>query len=112
WQSERCPGNQGPNETTAHQPEGKAYLAAGRPGQELTKRHQLGVMLIRDPAPAGDKFIPKITQMRHRAAERGEPELQISHQNLAPVSGPCLTRSYAFHEVSLSLKVRQHKRSR
>jgi hypothetical protein len=54
--------------------ERKADLAACRPGQELTKRYEIGIAGLVDPSAAHHQLIPEVAEMRDRTAERGEAE--------------------------------------
>src|ERR1019366_9949098 len=65
----------------------KSDLAGGRPGQKLAHRDQIGVASLIDPSPAHHQFIPEITEMRDRAAERCQTELEKSPKHLARRTG-------------------------
>lgn len=51
-------------------------LAAGRPGQELTKRHQIRVGSFINPAAAHDELFAKISDVGDRSAKTAEPQLE------------------------------------
>jgi hypothetical protein len=57
-------------------------LAAGRSGQELAERHELGIGDLVEPAPAQHVLVPEISKVRDRSAEGGEPEAQRDRQDL------------------------------
>ena len=69
WQREAQPGEHRARPAAALQANGKAHLAAGRAGQKLAQRHQLGIGRIRQPAAAFDEFGAEVTQVRDRPAE-------------------------------------------
>ena len=58
----------------AHDAERDAHLAAGRAGQELAQRDEIGVVRLIDPAPPDDVLLAEIPEMRDRPAERREAE--------------------------------------
>ena len=55
-------------------PDADAHLAGGRPRQHLAKRDEIRIGAVLDPAPARDEGLAKIADVRHRPAERGEPQ--------------------------------------
>ena len=71
----------------AQQPEREADLAAGRAGQELAERHEVGIARLVDPAPAQHELVAEVAEMRDRAAERGQPELEEGAEHLARRAG-------------------------
>src|SRR5262249_13916265 len=50
------------------------------------QRNQIGIAAIVEPAPPRHELVAKITEMRDRAAERGQPEPQEGRQHLRPGS--------------------------
>ena len=81
-QGECGPGGSTPAAATL-QANGKAYLTAGRPGQELAQGDQVGIVLFGQPAAPGDKFVPEITQVRCRAAKGGQAQGQEGQEDFA-----------------------------
>ncbi|CUK20279.1 Uncharacterised protein [Achromobacter xylosoxidans] len=81
-QRERQPGGQHARPPRPLQAQGHADLAAGRPRQELAKRHQIGKSVIVEPAAAVDEFLAEIGQMRHRTAKGRQAQAQESQEDL------------------------------
>jgi hypothetical protein len=50
-------------------PDGNADLGAGRTGQELRQRDEIGIGLLVKPFAVFDELRPIITEMRDRSAE-------------------------------------------
>ena len=67
----------------ARQADGDRDLGAGRAGQELRQRDQIGVGLVVEPAPAHDERFVEIAEVRDRAAEAGEAETQERGEDFA-----------------------------
>ena len=65
------PGSQRSGVAGPGQPQRHADLAAGRPRQELTQRHQIGVAALGHPLPSRDEFLAKVAQMGDRPAKGG-----------------------------------------
>ena len=53
-----------------------ADLAAGRAGQKLAQRHQIGISAVAQPLAPLDEFGAEVAQMRHRPAKRGQAQAQ------------------------------------
>ena len=49
------------------------WLLAG-PGQELTERHEVGVVRLVEPAAPDDVLLAEVAEVRDRSAERGQAE--------------------------------------
>ena len=58
-------------------------LAAGRTGQELRQRDQVGVGLLVEPFAALDEFVVEIAEMRDRAAEARQAETEKGGEHFA-----------------------------
>src|SRR5439155_26508683 len=67
----------------AQEAEAESELAARRSGQELTKREQLRVLAVVDPAAPLDELAPEIREVSDRTAERGETELKKCRKDFA-----------------------------
>lgn len=65
----------------AHKTDRKTNLTGRRAGQKLTKRHQVGIGLFVEPAPARDELITEVTDMGDRSAEATQPEFEENEQN-------------------------------
>jgi hypothetical protein len=59
---------------SARQADGNSDLAAGGAGQKLRKRHQVRTGVLVQPFPLNLKFIAKISEVRNRSPETGEPK--------------------------------------
>ncbi len=81
-QSKRGPRRQRAEKARAHQPNGKPNLAARRPRQKLAERHEIRVSALVQPAPAHDKCLTKVTEVRNRPAKRGQTEPQEDEEHL------------------------------
>lgn len=57
-------------------PQAKYHLCAGRTGQKLAERDEVGVIGIADPAPALHELGVEISKMGNRAAERGQAQFE------------------------------------
>src|SRR5690554_1581280 len=77
------PGGGSAPAATALQAKGKANLTACGPGQELAQGDQIGIVLLGQPAPPGDKFVPEITQVRGRAAKGDQAQGQEGQEDFA-----------------------------
>jgi hypothetical protein len=75
-QSERHKGNHRAEPTSPDQSQREAELTARRTGQELAQRHELCVLRVINPAPAGDELTVHVPQVRDRPTERGQAEFQ------------------------------------
>jgi hypothetical protein len=60
----------------AENTEGKADLAGGWPGKELTERNQVGIGRLVEPFASHDQFIAEIAEMGDGPAERRQAQLQ------------------------------------
>jgi hypothetical protein len=67
--------------TGPHEADGKSNLAAGRTGQELAERHEIGIGLFVEPAAANDKLRAEIADMSDRAAKAGKAEPEEDQEN-------------------------------
>ena len=57
-------------------------LAAGRSGDELAKRDQVGVGSITEPPVFPDDRLAEVAEVRDRATERCQPKAQEDAENL------------------------------
>ena len=64
-----------------HEADGKSDLTAGRAGQELAQRHEIGISLLVEPAPAHDELLAEIPDMSDRPAEAGDAQLEEDKEN-------------------------------
>jgi hypothetical protein len=71
-----------PQTTCANEPNRESYLAAGGPRQELTKRHEIRIGRIVEPAAAHDEFFAEISDVSNRPAKGAESQLEEHPQNL------------------------------
>jgi hypothetical protein len=88
----RRQGKSGPSRNPAaeagpHKPDGKPNLTAGRAGQELAQGHEIGISGFVKPAPSRDKLVVEISDVRDRAAETGEAQLEEDEQHLKGRAG-------------------------
>ena len=74
----------------AQDAERKADLARRRSGQELTEGDEVAVACFVDPLAAQNELVAEVSQVRDRAAERGQPEAQKDQQHLDGISAPGL----------------------
>ena len=58
-------------------------LARGGAGQKIRERHELAEMLLPDPAATRNVLLVEVTDVRHRAAERRQPEAERGAEHLA-----------------------------
>src|SRR3546814_3813016 len=82
WSLDVCSSDRA-ERPAAQQAGREADLAAGRAGQELAERDEIGIAALPDPPAADDQFIAEVSEMRDRAAERRKAELQESQEHLA-----------------------------
>ena len=66
----------------AENAERKTDLAGGRSRKKLTERDQIRIGRFVEPLAAFDEFIAEISEMRDRATERGQPQLQKCRKDL------------------------------
>ena len=91
-------------------PDGDRGLAARRTGQELAQRDDVGEDRLVEPAAALDELGPVIAEMRHRPAERGQPQPKKDAQHLeAEPRGRCAIVSLAAFNVLASMPPYHHK---
>jgi hypothetical protein len=88
-QREPGEGGQRPAVAVPGKADRHADLAAGGARQELAQRDQIGVRALAEPAPVGDEFLAEITQMRDRAAERGQAQAQKDHKQAPQAFTAC-----------------------
>jgi hypothetical protein len=74
-QSETEPGSQSARQTGADDANPDSDLAAGRSGQKMAQRSQIGKTSVIDPLFPPHIFVIKIGQVRGRSAERGKAQL-------------------------------------
>ncbi len=82
-EGERGPGGEGPERAAAHQAERKPDLAARRTGKKLAEGDEIGITRLVDPFSARDQLVPEVSEMRDRAAKRGQAEFQEGGEDLA-----------------------------
>ena len=75
-QGESGPCRQRAGIAAPRQAHGHADLAAGRAGQELAERDQVGVAALGQPASPRDEFISEVSQMGNRTAEGSQTQAQ------------------------------------
>src|SRR5215475_8198371 len=73
-QGEAEPGGERAGNAAAQHADDDADLAARRSGQELAERHDVGIVLFAEPAPAIDELGAKEPEMGDRAAEARQAE--------------------------------------
>ncbi len=121
-QREPEPGRQPAADAGAGHAHRDPYLAAGGAGQELAQRHQVGVGTVVEPAAAGHVLVPEVAEVRHRPAERRQPQLEaprLGHQRVpqagdperADAAPPGCARRPAFHYSASSSALDQLQRS-
>jgi hypothetical protein len=86
-QGESQPGREQPGIAGAALADRHPKLAGGRPGQELGQRQQVGECGLGEPGAAFHELAAEIADMRHRAAERGQPLDQEGRENLPHRAG-------------------------
>ena len=69
-----------PSSPSARNADGNANLAAGRAGQELAQRDEVGVRAFVEPLARRDVLLPKVAQMRDRPPERGQAQPERDEQ--------------------------------
>jgi hypothetical protein len=77
----------------AHEPDGEAGLARGRPRQKLRERNHIGIGALVEPASPHDELAAKVAEVCDRPAERGQAKLEKDTQDL---EGRTLHRAHAF----------------
>ena len=82
-QREAEPGRQAAELAGAVDADRDPDLARGRAGQQVRERHQLAELLLAEPAAAGDVLLAEVADVRHGAAERGQPEAERDAEHLA-----------------------------
>ena len=75
------PGRERARQAGAQQADRDADLAAGRAGQELAERDDIGIGCLVEPAAARDELVAEIAEMRDRAAEGGQAEPQEDEED-------------------------------
>ncbi len=75
-QREARPGGDAAEIAGAHEPDREPGLAAGRSGQELAKRDEIGVGGFVEPGAVDDELAAEVAEMRDRPAEAGQAELE------------------------------------
>src|SRR3546814_13494247 len=84
WSLDVCSSDRA-ERPAAQQAEREADLAAGRAGQELAERDEIGIAALPDPPAADDQFIAEVSEMRDRADARRKAELQASQEHPAQI---------------------------
>ena len=87
-QREAEPRQQGAGQSALQQAQRDPDLAAGRSGQELAKRHQIGEGALVQPSPARDEFGAKIAEMGDRPAKARGAELQKYQKDRKRIQRP------------------------
>ena len=77
----------------APRPNRDAELAAGRPGQELAQRNQLGESLLREPLPPRHVLVAEVADVRDGPAKGRQAKAQRDKQNFKqpryiPIAAP------------------------
>src|SRR5205807_957836 len=80
-QREADPGRHRTEQAGAHQSDRDPGLAAGRAGQELPQRDDVGIGAVVEPFAALDEFGAVVTEMGDRSAEAGQAEPQEDAQD-------------------------------
>ncbi|MNE73756.1 hypothetical protein D3C80_1697840 [compost metagenome] len=80
--SETKPGRQRARVTRARQPQRHTDLTAGRAGQKLAERHQIGITALTQPAATADELIAKVAKMGNRPTKRGQTQAQENQKDL------------------------------
>ena len=68
--------------TATQQPDGKAYLAAGRPGHRLRESNEFPICSLSEPAAAFDELRAKVAEVCDRPAKGGAAEAEKDEQHL------------------------------
>ena len=95
-QREAYPSDNRAEITGPHQADGDADLTAGRTGQKLAERHEIGIGFFIQPAPADDILITKVTEVSNRAAERSQTEAEADAKHVEPVCALCRSCRHCF----------------
>lgn len=80
-QGESDPCRDGSRPAGATQPQADADLTARRPREELAEGDEVGIATVIEPAAALDEFRAEVAQVRDRAAEGNQAQLQESEQD-------------------------------
>src|SRR5262245_4069981 len=80
-QSKAGPCRGGAEIAGAHEADRKPDLAGRRAGQKLTKRYEVGIGPLVEPAPAHDELITEISDVRDRPAEAAYSKFEENEQN-------------------------------
>src|SRR5690606_21543318 len=112
WEGKADPGRQRAQRPRPHQTQRKADLARGRPRQELTQRHKIGIACLAQPAPPRHEFIAKITKMGDRPAKAGQTELEKGRKDHGRIAthrphilAHALASAYFCSTTSLSISI-------
>ena len=80
-QGESQPRGESAEQAGAQDADRHADLTAGRAGQELAERDEIGVLRFVDPAPPHDVLVAEVAEVRDRSAERGEAQTHRGAQH-------------------------------